>query len=109
MVELKGTLGSIALPAIVQLIGELHHSGNLELTRGALRGALGFDDGRLVAASYEDMQGRSALAACVLELADGDFQFVEGVPAGDRTMDLGGGELLKLLGRLMSGELSAET
>jgi hypothetical protein len=109
MVELKGTLGSIGLPAIVQLIGELHHSGNLEMTRSAARGVLGFDDGRLVAATYEELQGLNALAACVLELADGDFQFVEGVPAGDRTMDLGGGELLKLLDRLMSGELSAET
>ena len=45
MVELKGSLSSIGLPAIVQLIGELHHSGNLELTRGAHRGVLGFDDG----------------------------------------------------------------
>ena len=46
MVELKGSLGSIGLPAIVQLIGELHHSGSLELAKGAVRGVLDFDDGR---------------------------------------------------------------
>ena len=36
MVELKGSLNGIGLPAIVQLIGELRHSGSLELSKGLL-------------------------------------------------------------------------
>jgi Domain of unknown function (DUF4388) len=109
MVELKGSLGSLGLPAILQLIGELHHSGNLELTRNDARGVLGFDDGRLVAASYGDRRGPSALAACTVELADADFLFVEGAPADERTLDLGGSELQKRLGLLLSGAVTAET
>jgi Domain of unknown function (DUF4388) len=109
MVELKGSLGSIGLPAIVQLIGELRHSGNLELRKSATHGLLGFDHGRLVAASFDNQHGLNALAVCTLELADADFLFVEGVPADERTIDLGGSELQKHLGRLMSGELKAET
>src|SRR6266849_824005 len=110
MVDLKGSLVGIGLPAIVQLIGELRNSGNLELAKGASRGLLGFDDGRLVAASYNDeVRGLKALAACAVDLVDGAFVFVEGLPAGERTLDLGDGELQKLLGRLVSGELTAET
>jgi hypothetical protein len=109
MVELKGSLGSIGLPAIVQLIGDLHHSGNLELTRGASRGVLGFDDGRLVAASFDDQRGFSALAACSHQLADADFVFVEGLPTDERTMDLSGSDLQRHLRRLASGEPTAQT
>src|SRR5882672_954679 len=54
MVELKGSLNGIGLPAIVQLIGELRHSGSLELSKGATHGLLDFDDGRLVAADFAD-------------------------------------------------------
>jgi Domain of unknown function (DUF4388) len=109
MVELKGSLSSLGLPAIVQLIGELHHSGNLELIKNDSRGVLGFDDGRLVSSSYGDQRGPQALAACTAELADADFLFVEGTPADERTMDLGGSELQKQLGRLIGGEVAAES
>ena len=53
MVELKGSLNGIGLPAIVQLIAELHHSGSLELAKGAAAGMLGFNDGRLVIATFD--------------------------------------------------------
>jgi Domain of unknown function (DUF4388) len=109
MVELKGSLSSLGLPAIVQLIGDLQHSGNLELIKNESRGVLGFDDGRLVSASYGDQRGPQALAACTVELADADFLFVEGTPADERTMDLGGSELQTQLGRLVSGEIAAES
>src|SRR5712691_11119302 len=108
MVELKGSLNSLGLPAIVQLIGELHHTGNLELTTSGACGVLGFEDGRLVAATLRDLRGLQALAACAMELADADFVFVEGTPADERTLALGGSELQKQLRRFMSGEVTPD-
>src|ERR1700737_3584008 len=108
MVELKGSLNGIGLLSIVELIGELHPSGSLGLTRGAAYGMLSFDDGRLVAATFDDDRGSKALAACVVELADGDFVFIEGVPIGERTLDLGPGELQRQIRRIASGEAVAD-
>ncbi|HLZ31697.1 MAG TPA: DUF4388 domain-containing protein [Chloroflexota bacterium] len=108
MVELKGSLNSLGLPAIAQLIGELHHSGNLELTRGDAHGVLGFVDGRLVSATLRDQRGLKALAACTAELADADFVFVEGAPGDERTLDLGGSALQKQLKQFMNGEVTPE-
>src|SRR3977135_3090742 len=97
MVELKGSLNSLGLPAIVQLIGELHHSGNLELTRGDAQGVLAFEGGRLGSHSPRDQRGLKALAACTTELTDADFVFVEGAPGDDRTLDLEGSALQRQL------------
>jgi hypothetical protein len=105
LVELKGSLTSIGLLAIIRLIGEVHHSGNLELTKGSLSGTLAFDDGRLVAAESGELHGLQALASCVLELSDADFTFVEGIPTLERTLDLGPAELRKLLDRITGGDL----
>lgn len=100
MVELKGSLNGIGLPAIVQLIGELRHSGSLQLSKGASEGLLGFDDGRLVQATYAHDTGMRALAACARDLYDGEFTFVEGAVAGDRTLDLAYTDLQHELARL---------
>jgi uncharacterized protein DUF4388 len=105
VVELKGSLSGIGLHAIVQLIGEVHHSGNLDLRKDGRCGTLAFDNGRLVAAECGEHHGLQALADCVLEMADGEFTFVEGIPSLDRTLDLGGATLAKLLDRISSGEL----
>jgi hypothetical protein len=105
LVELKGSLSGIGLLAILQLIGEVRHSGNLELRKGSISGTLAFDDGRLVAAECGELHGLQALASCVLELSDADFTFVEGIPALERTLDLGPSELRKLLDRITSGDL----
>jgi hypothetical protein len=104
MVELKGSLNGIGLPAIVQLIGELHHSGSLELVKGPATGMLGFDDGRLVIASFEQEHGLTALAACVSSLRGGDFRFIEGIAAGERSLDLSPGEVQRLVARVSNGE-----
>src|ERR1700736_3579402 len=104
MVELKGSLNGIGLPAIVQLIGELHHSGSLELSKGATRGVLDFDDGRLVAADFANENGFTALSAVSLELGDAEFTFVEGVPIHERTLDLASKDLQAYLRRIASGE-----
>ena len=105
MVELKGSLAAIGLPAIVQLIGELHHSGTLELSKNSgAHGILGFDDGRLVSAEFEVERGMSALETCVHELADANFRFVEGVAAGEHTLDIPAPELQKLIVRAANRE-----
>jgi hypothetical protein len=108
MVELKGSLNGIGLSAIVQLIGELHHSGSLELSKGPTTGMLGFADGRLVIATFEQQHGLKALATCASTLHDGEFRFIEGVAAGERSLDLGPGEVQRLLARVSNGESIAD-
>src|SRR6266851_4897952 len=108
MVELKGSLNGIGLPAIVQLIGELRHSGSLELAKDTTHGVLDFDDGRLVAADFAEATGFQALAMLSLELSDGEFTFVEGVPLHERTLDLGTKDLQGYLKRVANGEDFAE-
>src|SRR5712692_10831136 len=104
MVELKGSLDSVGLPAIVQLIGELRHSGRLDLIKPYSRGSLGFDRGRLVAASLGNERGMNALFACLHVFPEGEFVFSENAPAGERTLDLGPNDLGALLTRLASPE-----
>src|SRR3977135_4311866 len=104
MVELKGSLSGIGLPAIVQLIGELHHSGSLELFKGSTRAMLDFDDGRLVAAGFGAETGFQALAALSLELGDGEFTFIEHPVVSERTLDLGPKDVQTYLRRVASGE-----
>ena len=70
MVELKGSLGGIGLPAIIQLIGELRHSGTLELAQGESTARLAFDDGRLIAAECGEYQGVQAVAASTEQLSE---------------------------------------
>jgi Domain of unknown function (DUF4388) len=108
MVELKGSLSGIGLPSIVQLIGELHHSGSLVLTRPPARCELGFDDGRLASAAYGDEHGLEALAACTRELADAEFRFVEGPHTGEREIDMSAAELQRYLARVLNGEVPPE-
>ncbi len=103
MVELKGSLSGIGLPALVQLIGELHHTGALHLERSNASGILAFDDGRLVAAECGDTHGLDAVASCALTLMDAEFTFVEGESIAERTLDLGPADLKKLLTRVMDG------
>jgi hypothetical protein len=103
LVELKGSLNGIGLQSVMQLIGEVHHSGNLELRKNDKHGTLAFDDGRLVAAECGEHHGLQALASCVLDLADAEFSFVEGIPTLERTLDLGPADLNKLVTRINSG------
>ena len=109
VVELTGSLSGIGLLAVVELIGEVHHSGNLELRKSGTAGTLAFDDGRLVAAEYGEHHGLQALADCVTDLSDGDFTFIEGVPTLERTLDVGQSDLKRLLDRISSGEFDLHT
>lgn len=107
MVELKGSLSGIGLVAIAELINEVHHSGNLQLTKGSLHGTLAFNDGRLVAAECGEHHGLQGVADCVLQLADGEFAFVEGAPTLEHTLDFGPSEFKSLVERISSGEFKA--
>jgi hypothetical protein len=105
VVELKGSLSSVGLSAVVQLIGELHHSGTLHLARDHQSGQLTFEDGRLVAAERGDIHGLQAIAACAVDLAEAEFNFVEGEPATDQTLDVSPTELKRIIGRVTSAHV----
>ena len=107
MVELKGSLGGIGLPALVQLIGELHHSGTLELGGEEPHGLLAFEEGHLVAAEFGEEHGLPALASCARALKDAEFTFIEGAPTPEQTLDFGPPELKSLLQRVMNGDFAA--
>jgi hypothetical protein len=104
--ELKGSLTGVGLPAVVQLIGELRHTGTLHLTEASKNGALAFENGRLVAAECGQAQGLQAVAHCALDLPAADFSFFEGTPTAVRTLDLGPADLNKLLTRIGSTDFS---
>ena len=106
MVELKGSLGGIGLPALVQLIGEQRHSGTLELGRDGTRGRLAFEGGHLVAAEFAGEHGLPALASCARDLKDADFTFVEGAPSPEQTLNFGPPELQSLLNRVLNGDFA---
>jgi len=106
MVELKGSLNGIGLPSVVQLIGELHHTGQLELSGARTHAILAFDDGRLVAAECGEHHGLQAVAACVLEMRDAEFAFVEGPSTLERTLDLGPADLKRLMARINSDQFN---
>src|SRR6185503_19330699 len=104
-------LSSIGLPAIVQLIGELHHTGSLDLTTGDQRAVLGFHEGRLVTADFAEKHGFEALEGLSAELADAEFSLSDTRPAAERTLDMGPSELQAYLrqaesptSRLVNGE-----
>src|SRR5579884_582880 len=102
MVELRGSLSGIGLPALVQLLGELHQTGRLELSNDRWTAQLGFDHGDLVDARFDHERGLEALAACMLTLADGEFSFIEHDPPIDRSIRLSRDELRAQLGELSS-------
>jgi hypothetical protein len=104
VVELSGSLTGDGLLPVTQLLGELHRTGTLHLTRGAATSRLAFDDGRLVGAECGDEHGLQAVAHCAVDFAGAEFQFVEGAPTTNRTLDLGPSDLTKLLTRLGVGD-----
>ncbi|MBV9543776.1 MAG: DUF4388 domain-containing protein [Chloroflexi bacterium] len=103
MLELKGSLTSIGLPALVQLLGELHESGRLDISGGAATGELWFGEGRLVDAAFGGERGLSALDAIALELADGECAFLEGELAKERSIDATPESVRAHLGELSHG------
>jgi Domain of unknown function (DUF4388) len=109
VVELKGSLRSIGLPEIVQLIGELHHTGTLHLSRDHETGQLMFAQGRLVAAECGEIHGLPAITACAVDLGDAEFNFVEGGFTADQTLDVSPAELRRIMGHVTNGYVFDKT
>ena len=107
MVELKGSLVGIGLPALVDLIGELHHTGTLALGNDGAQARLAFENGHLVAVEFGEEHGLPALASVAKTLRDADFEFFEGAPSPEQTLDFGPPELKSLLQRVLNGEFVA--
>ena len=97
MGALKGSLRTIGLRDLLKFIGEQRQSGILELTNDGARGLLEFDDGRLVALRLGDRQGLQAFMACAVEFADAEFNFTDGEPLGEHTLNLGPTEVDAML------------
>jgi hypothetical protein len=108
VVDLNGSLTGVGLLSVVQLIGELHHTGTLHLTRAGASSSLAFSDGRLVAAECGRDRGLQAVALTALEFSDADFQFTEGPTPLEHTLDLSPTDLARLLTRIESGGFSLE-
>jgi hypothetical protein len=101
--ELKGSLAGVSLLSVTESIGDRHQTGTLALKTGSASGSLAFDDGRLVAARCGVEQGLQAIANCALDLTGAEYDFVEGKPTAERTLDLGPADLKKLLTRVTNG------
>src|SRR5712664_2222564 len=104
MVELKGTLDGVGLPAIVHLLGELRETGLLRLTSGTWLGELAFEHGQLIAATFGQDRGLDALAACTLTVANGEFTFVEQANSVEPNITLSSDELRQRLDELSGGQ-----
>src|SRR5687767_6381654 len=100
MAELSGSLGAFGLSSIVDFLAGRRWSGRLHLRHGDRTGAVSFDGGRVVAASFGAERGLAALEAIVRTLPEGDFAFAAGPPPAGGNIDLGPGELRQHLDRL---------
>lgn len=78
---LNGSLDSVSLPGLLQLLSAERRSGRLELSAGRLW----LDQGGIVHALCGEASGEDAVFALV-ETAKGDFQFEEGGELPDRTV-----------------------
>jgi Domain of unknown function (DUF4388) len=103
MVEFKGPLTGVSLPALVQLLGDLHESGRLDVWSRGWTAELAFDQGHLVHAGFGDERGLSALDAILLTVPDGEFAFVKGEPPLERTIELSPEDLQRHVRELASG------
>lgn len=95
MAAFQGSLKAIDLASIIRLLAGLEQTGWLHLTQPPWEGRLGFEGGRIVAASFGPEQGLDALDALLLMLPDGHFTFTEGPPPAEpeRNLTLGPREL----------------
>jgi signal peptidase I len=80
MAELSGSLASIGLVTVAQLLGGLRKSGDVLIARGSWIGQLSFDRGQLTAAALNDERGFAALEFIAASLREADFEFSEGPP-----------------------------
>ncbi|HEX8967289.1 MAG TPA: DUF4388 domain-containing protein, partial [Chloroflexota bacterium] len=93
MIQIDGFLGAIGLADVVQLLDDLHETGQLRLIGSGSTGQLAFDQGVLVDAVYGEQRGLEALTSCMLIQDDAEFRFTRGESPRERTLRLSSGEL----------------
>ena len=81
MTELNGALDGLGLPAIVRFLAGLRMTGWLRVVHEDWHGELFFDAGRVVAASFGNRTGVSAIEALIQALPEGQFTFTTASPA----------------------------
>lgn len=86
MAEFSGSLASIPLDALVELLGSLRKSGDALIDRDEWTACLSFEDGRLIGAAIERDVGPSALEFIGAAMHAADFQFWEGPPTLDANL-----------------------
>ena len=78
---LNGSLDSVSLPGLLQLLSAERRTGRLDLDQGSLW----LDEGGIIHASCGDVSGEDAVFALV-ETAGGDFAFEEGEELPERSV-----------------------
>ena len=74
----QGSLKEIPLPDIIQLVSVSGKSGIFLLERGEERGEIYLQDGQIIHAVYNTLQGEEAIYALTI-WSEGDFHFQPGV------------------------------
>ena len=93
---LRGTTGDFPLESVVGLLTETTKTGELLVRGGGKVGALGFAEGRLVAAVIENEGGENALGA-IFAIPEADFEFTPW--ASEPEANLEPGDLASILKR----------
>lgn len=81
----QGSLAELHLPDIIQLISVSGKTGVFNLVDGALRGQIFLQDGKIVHAQLEDIQGEEAVYALAI-WSQGEFKFEPGIPTDQKTI-----------------------
>jgi hypothetical protein len=81
----QGSIKEIPLPDIIQLVSVSGKSGVFLLERGEERGEIYIQDGRIIHAVYNALQGEEAIYALAI-WSEGDFHFQPGVEAESFTI-----------------------
>ena len=69
----SGSLQEMALPDVIQILGNGRKGGRLKVRSGTLQGVLMFQDGSIHDASFGDLGGAEAVYG-ILRLMEGDFE-----------------------------------
>lgn len=88
-----GTLREMALPDVVQILGNGRKTGKLSLTAGNKQGEIAFAEGQICDAKFGEIRGEDAFYAMLL-LQDGDFSLEPDVRPQQRTIHIGVESLL---------------
>jgi len=95
-VTLRGSTSDFPLESVIGLLAGTSKTGELQVRSDAKVGALGFANGRLVAAVMDGEGGENALGA-IFAISQADFEFTPWESAPEANLE--GGDLVSLLKR----------